>query len=111
MSLVFCRMALREKKYLQFIIYIVILIFIGWLGYTIIYGKGGIIERRETLRNLSFIEEDISVLEHEIERIALEIKNIKSNKKYITGLARELGYKQEGEIIFRFLPKTERVQD
>jgi cell division protein FtsB len=104
-------MAWREKKYLQCIIYIVVLVFIGWLGYTIIYGKGGIIERRETQNSLSLLEEDIRVLEHEIERIDLEIKNIKSNKKYITGLARELGYKQDGEIIFRFLPKTERAQD
>ena len=111
MSLVFCRMALRNKKYLQFSIYIVLIIFIGWLGYTIIYGRGGIIERRETQKNLSLLEEDIDSLEHEIERIDLEIKNLKSNRKYMIGLAREFGYKQEGEIIFRFLPKTERAPD
>jgi cell division protein FtsB len=98
-------MAWRDKKHLQFIIYIVLILFIGWLGYTVIYGKGGIIERRETQRNLSLLEEDINSLEHEIERIDLDIKNLKSNRKYVISLARELGYKQDGEIIFRFLQR------
>jgi cell division protein FtsB len=104
-------MVWKDKRYLQFIIYIVLILFIGWLGYTIINGKGGIVERNETQRNLSMLEEDIATLEHEIDRIDLEIKNFKDNKKLVAGLAREFGYKQEGELIFRFLPKSERSKD
>jgi cell division protein FtsB len=104
-------MVWKEKRYLQYIIYIVILLFIGWLGYTIVYGKGGIIERSETNRSLALLEEDIDTLEHEIEKIDLEIKSFKDNRKLIEGLAREYGYKREGELIFRFLPKRKKPQD
>jgi cell division protein FtsB len=104
-------MVWKEKRYLQYIIYIVILLFIGWLGYAIIYGKGGIIERSETQRSLVLLEEDIDTLEHKIEKIDLEIKSFKDNRKLIAGLAREYGYKREGELIFRFLPKRNKTQN
>ena len=50
-------------------------------------------------------------LEQDIEKADLELHNLESNKKHLTQLARELGYKQEGETIFRFLRKKETLLD
>lgn len=96
------------KKILNIIIYIIMFSFAIWLGYIIIYGNGGIVERRETQKTLDLLEEEIRELEFQIERVDLQIKDLKNNKKNIESFARELGYKNEGEVIFRFARKGKR---
>lgn len=100
-----------NNRFLGIIVYIVMLVFLAWLGYTVVYGNGGIIERRRTERTLTSLEEEIAALESDIERADLELRNLKSNRKYLTMLARELGYRHEGELIFRFMRKKETLQD
>ena len=100
-----------NRKFLSIIVYTVMLIFLAWLGYTVVYGKGGIVERRSTEQTLARLEEEIELLEREIERADIELRNIRGNKRYLAQLARELGYKYDGELIFRFMRKKETVQD
>lgn len=56
-------------------------------------------------RELRVLEAEIEQLKKEKETLSWEIKNLKSNKSYIGSVARDLGYKQEGEIIFKFVEK------
>jgi hypothetical protein len=35
---------------------------------------------------------------------------MKDNTRYIEGFARELGYKREGEFIFKFIEKSEQYK-
>ncbi len=56
-------------------------------------------------RELRVLEAEIEKLKKEKETLYWEIKNLKSNKSYIGSVAHELGYKKEGEIIFKFVEK------
>jgi cell division protein FtsB len=100
-----------NKRVIGITVYVLMLVFLAWLGYMIVYGNGGIIERKKTERTLANLEEEIESLERVIEKTDLELHNLESNKKYLTQLARELGYKQEGETIFRFLRKKDTSLD
>ena len=100
-----------NKRVLGIVVYVCMLVFLVWLGYTVVYGKGGIVERRMTERTLADLEEEIEVLERHIERADLELLNLRSNERYLTQLARNLGYRHEGEIIFRFLRKKDTSLD
>jgi cell division protein FtsB len=90
---------------LQLIIYCIIFLIAFWISYIIIYGNGGIVKRNKMTRELRVLEAEIEQLKKEKETLSWEIKNLKSNKSYIESVARDLGYKQEGEIIFKFVEK------
>jgi cell division protein FtsB len=90
---------------LQLIIYCIIFLIAFWISYIIIYGNGGIVKRNKMTRELRVLEAEIEQLKKEKETLSWEIKNLKSNKSYIGSVARDLGYKQEGEIIFKFVEK------
>jgi cell division protein FtsB len=90
---------------LQLIIYCIIFLIAFWISYIIIYGNGGIVKRNKMTRELRVLEAEIEQLKKEKETLSWEIKNLKSNKFYIESVARDLGYKQEGEIIFKFVEK------
>ena len=90
---------------LQLIIYCIIFLIAFWISYIIIYGNGGIVKRNKMTRELRVLEAEIEQLNKEKETLSWEIKNLKSNKSYIESVARDLGYKQEGEIIFKFVEK------
>jgi len=90
---------------LQLIIYCIIFLIAFWISYIIIYGNGGIVKRNKMTRELRVLEAEIEKLKKEKETLSWEIKNLKSNKSYIGSVARDLGYKQEGEIIFKFVEK------
>ena len=104
-------MGIRNKRVLNIIVNIVILVFLAWLGYAVVHGNGGILERRNTERMISSLEEEIGVLEREIERTDLGLSNLKNNKKHLTQLASEFGYMHEGELVFRFMSKNDPPRD
>ena len=100
-----------NKKVIGVAVYILMLGFLLWLGYTIVYGKGGIVERRRTERTLACLQTEIEALKHDIEMADKELSNLATSEKYTMQLARELGYKKDGETIFRFLRKKESSLD
>jgi cell division protein FtsB len=104
-------METRNKRVLNIIVTVVIFLFLAWLGYAVVHGNGGILERRDTERMITRLEEEIVALEHEIARTDLELSNLKNNKKHLTQLARELGYMHEGELIFRFMSRSDVPKD
>jgi cell division protein FtsB len=104
-------METRNKRVLNIIVTVVIFLFLAWLGYAVVHGNGGILERRDTERMITRLEEEIGALEHEIARTDLELSNLKNNKKHLTQLARELGYMHEGELIFRFMSRGDVPKD
>ena len=81
--------------------------FAFWIGFVIIYGNGGINNRRKASLELQVLEEDIKELEQKGKLLEWEIENIRSNRAYIESFARELGYRKNGEIIFWFMKKQE----
>jgi len=96
---------------LNTIIYIFVILISFWMGYIIVYGRGGIIQRKDVEKKLMLLDTDILNLERKRDMIDLQIKNLKNNEKYIEGYAREQGYKKEGEIIFKFIKKKEETID
>ena len=96
-----------ENKF-HLIIYFIFLLFAFWISYIIIYGNGGIIKRGKIGRDLQILEAEIYELGKEKKMLKWEIKNLRSNKSYIEAFARELGYKREGEVIFKFVKKKKQ---
>ena len=87
--------------------YVIFSLFAFWIGYIIIYGNGGINNRRKAALELQVLEQNIEELEQKRKLVEWEIENIRSNRAYIESYARELGYRKDGEIIFRFMKKKE----
>ncbi len=98
------------KKLLQnrlhIVIYFIFFLFSFWIVYIIIYGNGGIIKRENMRRELQVIEEEISLLKTEKERLSWEIESLKNDREYAEAYARELGFKKRGEVIFKFIKRN-----
>jgi cell division protein FtsB len=92
---------------LNLVFYAIFSLFAFWIGFVIIYGNGGINNRKKASIELQVLEEDIKELEQNRKLLEWEIENIRSNRAYIESFARELGYRKNGEIIFRFMKKQE----
>jgi len=92
---------------LNLVFYAIFSLFAFWIGFVIIYGNGGINNRRKASLELQVLEEDLKELEQNRKLLEWEIENIRSNRAYIESFARELGYRKNGEIIFRFMKKQE----
>jgi cell division protein FtsB len=93
------------KKNFSTIIYVVLILLAVWVSYIIVYGKGGIVKRRTLEAEIVTLKSEIRRLEVEREMIDLHIRNMKENVPSIEGYARELGYKKEGEVIYKFIEK------
>lgn len=78
-----------------------------WISYLILWGKGGIVERKGLEREILLLEDEIQELRLKQDLLDIHIRNSKENRKYIEGYARQLGYKKEGEVIFKFVEKKE----
>lgn len=78
-----------------------------WVSYIIVWGKGGLVERKNLENQILSLEEEVHRLKLQEELLDIHIRNLKENRKYIEGYARELGYKKEGEVIFKFVQKNE----
>ena len=92
---------------LNLVFYVIFFLFAFWIGYIIIYGNGGINNRRKAALEIQVLVNDIKELEQKKKLIEWEIENMRSNRLYIESYARELGYRKNGEIIFRFMKKKE----
>jgi cell division protein FtsB len=99
--------SIRNK--LNFLVYVVFFLFAFWIFYIIIYGNGGLVNRSKVERQLTHLEAEIQKLETDNSILEWEIDNLRYNRTYIEAFARELGYKKEGEIIYRFMKKEEKL--
>jgi len=93
------------------VLYIIIACVMLWIAYIVVYGSGGVFERREARRQVIALEAEIATLEKEKNRADQTIEFLQKNKLYIEGYARELGYKKRGEVIFKFIEKKEANPD
>ena len=55
---------------------------------------------------MAALQEEVVLLEREIDLADLELNNLR-NHTYIEGYARELGYRKEGEVIYKFMKKKD----
>jgi len=91
------------RKNLNTIIYISLIVLAIWISYIIVYGKGGIVKRKNLEAEISHLRTEIQELEYASGMIDITIQNMRYNERYIEGYARELGYRKEGETIFKFI--------
>jgi cell division protein FtsB len=89
------------------ILYLILILSMIWVSYIIVWGKGGLVERKNLENQILSLEEEVHRLKLQEELLDIHIRNLKENRKYIEGYARELGYKKEGEVIFKFVQKNE----
>ena len=99
------RMIKGTQNSIHLIIYFIFFLFAFWIIYIVINGNGGIVNREKLERELLILEEEIQELKKDKERLVWEINNLRSNRPYIEAFAREIGFKREGEIIFKFVKK------
>ena len=93
------------RKNLNTIIYISLIVLAIWISYIIVYGKGGIVKRKKLEAEIVNLRAEIQELEHTSGMIDITIMNMRYNERYIEGYARELGYRKEGETIFKFIER------
>ncbi len=96
---------------LHIALFIVVACVMLWIGYIVLYGNGGVFERREARRQVSALEAEITTLQREQDTAEKKIDFLHKNTRYIEGYARELGYKKKGEMIFKFIKKEEANPD
>lgn len=95
------------RKHLNTIIYIALIVLAIWISYIIVYGKGGIVKRRNLETEIISLQREIGELENSSGMIDIVIQNMRENERYIEGYARELGYRREGETIYKFIEREQ----
>jgi len=103
-------MCIRDRtlrKHLNTIIYIALIVLATWISYIIVYGKGGIVKRRNLETEIISLQREIGELENSSGMIDIVIQNMRENERYIQGYARELGYRREGETIYKFIEREQ----
>lgn len=95
------------RKHLNAIIYIALIVLSIWISYIIVYGKGGIVKRRNLETEIISLQREIGELENSSGMIDIVIQNMRENERYIQGYARELGYRREGETIYKFIEREQ----
>lgn len=95
----------RPLVSLNTIIYILLVVVSLWIIYLMIYGHGGILERKKIINEITLLHREIDNLKSEKSRFKWEIENLISNKDYLAGLAHENGYREENETVFKFLKR------
>jgi cell division protein FtsB len=93
------------RKNISTLIYISLILFAVWMSFVIVYGKGGIVRRRKLEAEIMVLRREILELEKENRMIEVSIESLRDNERYIEGYARELGYRKEGETIYKFIEK------
>jgi len=81
-----------------------------WSAYVFIYGGGGALKRNQLKNEILRLRQDIENLKKEKEILEWKINNIESNPKFIETIAREMGYKKAGEVIFKLIKKEDLVK-
>ncbi len=95
------------RKHLNTIIYIALIVFAIWISYIIVYGNGGIVKRGNLETEIISLQREIRELENSSGMIDIVIQNMRENERYIEGYARELGYRREGETIYKFIEREQ----
>ncbi|KPJ86241.1 MAG: hypothetical protein AMS17_13335 [Spirochaetes bacterium DG_61] len=95
------------KRHLNTLIYVTLILLAVWVSFIIVYGKGGIVKRRNLEAEILTLEGEIRTLESERAMLDIVIQNLRGNKRYIEGYARELGYRKEGETIYKFIERDQ----
>ena len=84
----------------------VFFLFSFWVAYALVYGKGGAIERKKVLGQIERLKAEIEQLESGSRHLDRRIENLKTDRRAVESYARELGFKKEGEVVYRFLKKN-----
>jgi cell division protein FtsB len=98
-------MASQHGKKTHIAIFGVFLLFAFWVAFALVYGKGGVIARKNVLGQIARLKAEIARLESGTRHLDGRIENLKTNRHTVESHARELGFKKEGETIYRFLKK------
>ena len=93
------------KKNLSTIIYVALIVLAVWISYIIVYGKGGIVRRRNLESEIVELQREIHELEINSGMIDIRIQSMRENERSIQSYARELGYRREGESIYKFIER------
>jgi cell division protein FtsB len=94
-----------QGKHAHYILYGIFFLFAFWVAFALVYGKGGMLERRKMTTRLDRLQEEVRDLEEQSAYLDWQVENMKKNRRTIEAYARELGFKKEGELIFRFMKK------
>jgi len=94
-----------QLNIVNFALYGIFFLFTFWIAYTFIYGRGGIVARRKIEQEIELAVQEIEKLNKESQRLQWEIQSMKNNSLYLESFARELGYRKEGDIVFRFIER------
>jgi cell division protein FtsB len=95
------------RKHLNTIVYVVLIIVAVWISYIIVYGKGGIVKRNNLENEIVELQREIDGLEIDNGLIDVKIQSMRQNRRAIESYARELGYRREGETIYKFIEREQ----
>jgi cell division protein FtsB len=92
-------------KRAQLAFFFVFFLFAFWVAYAFVYGKGGVIERKKVMVRIELLRDEIEQLESGSRHLDRRIENLRTDSRAVESYARELGFKKEGEVVYRFLKK------
>jgi cell division protein FtsB len=95
------------RKHLNTIVYVALIVIAIWISYIIVYGKGGIVKRNNLENEIVELQREIEELEIENGMIDIKIQSMRENRRAIESYARELGYRKEGESIYKFIEREQ----
>jgi cell division protein FtsB len=95
------------KKHIHTIIYVALIVLAVWISYIIVYGKGGIVRRRNLESEIVELQREIGELEFRSGMIDVKIQSMRENERSIESYAREIGYRREGETIYKFIEREQ----
>lgn len=95
------------KKHISTIIYVSLILLAVWISYIIVYGNGGIVKRRNLESQIIELKREIRELEISSGMIDIKIQSMRENERAIESYARELGYRKEGETIYKFIEREQ----
>ena len=87
------------------VIFGIFFLFAFWVAFALVYGRGGIIVRKKLLRDIDRLQAEVHRMDERSKHLDIQIETMRRNRRTIEAFAREIGYKRDGEIIFRFMKK------
>lgn len=94
--------AAQSQKIRKFLLIAVMLFIIGYFAYLFMYGEEGYMRYQELKATQQDMNQEIRNIELEKKQILKEIHVIRKDPYAMEGHAREMGYQQEGEVIYKF---------
>jgi cell division protein FtsB len=90
-------------KRAHLVLFCIFFLFAFWVAYALVYGRGGVIERKKALKQIDRLRAEIGQLETSSQHLDWRIENLRTDRRAVESYARDLGFKKEGEVIYRFL--------